>query len=415
LFLVCSVQWLQGALQVLHADALGEEVWHLSDARHIEDATYLTLAWVSSIAIGAWLVLRGLERKQLPTVLESPINMTTLLIVYAIWSASVGVLKTFSIAPLVQAVNAYSALRWSVVFLIFVFAWAEPRMRVIAIAVLLLETVLGFLSFFSEFKTPLLLFGIALLTVGRRLTLRQVAAFFVLACATLYLGVLWSAIKVDYRDRLSGGAGHRTQQVVLSTSETIDELVDLVGTVDSDLLMEGAENLVARIAYVEYFAYVLDYVPALAKHEEGRLWLRAVQHVLVPRMFFPDKLALESDTNIAERYTGLSLGAGSGTSISIGLPAETYVDFGSPGMLVVAFLLGTLYGAGFRLLVTQGRGAPLAYGLAVAQYAGLTSVGSAATKILGGYVATLLVAVVLWRFFGRPVSRFIGVREAPAP
>jgi hypothetical protein len=410
LLFICLMQWLQGALLVLHADMLGVEVWTLSYAHHIEEATYLTLAWVSTIAVGAFLVVRRISLSDAASPFTAPLSLPRVIVAYAIWTFAMPFLAAVAPAQARQIVESLEALRWVLVFAIFSQGWAMTGGRLVVLGVLVLEIAVGFLSFFSDFKTPLFLFAIALVSAGYRPTLRQYVALGVVFAVTLYLGIVWSSIKMDYRDQISGGRGTQTQAIVLSTEEQISVFVGLIGTLDSATLESGAQKLVSRIAYVEYFAYTLGYVPSVRRHEEGRIWLNAIAHVFVPRVLFPDKARLESDTAIAQRYTGLLLSTNRGTSITIGLPAETYVDLGAVLMFIVPFLLGLMYGTVFRYFVTQRHAGAIAQGLAVAMHVWLTSVGPASTKILGGYVSLLIIALAVWRFGWGPFSRFTRVR-----
>jgi hypothetical protein len=114
-------------------------------------------------------------------------------------------------------------------------------------------------------------------------------------------------------------------------------------------LDEAFEALVRRVSSVEQFANVLERVPAFIPHEGGRLTWQAVQHVVMPRILFPNKPVLW-DTVLVERYAGWTVRAG--TSVGIGYMAEFYVDFGRLGMYVPLFLFGALIGliySAFRL------------------------------------------------------------------
>ena len=116
---------------------------------------------------------------------------------------------------------------------------------------------------------------------------------------------------VDYRDRVT-------------------ELARLVAQLDGRAMAKGAENLMQRMAYVDFFAVVLDTVPAMLPHENGALWWDAISRPFMPRLFFPDKTAIDDSTR-TDYYTGLRMASRQGTSISIGYMAESYIDFGRPG------------------------------------------------------------------------------------
>lgn len=414
LLFVCLMQWLQGAIMTLHADVMAVELRSMTYARHIDEATYYTLGWVSLIALGAYLATSKVSPNQLGSAPGFAMSMPRMLIVYGVGTLGLRMIEAVAPGQVRQFIQALDTLRWAIVYAIFVQGWSMPQARLIVLGVLSVEVAFGFLSFFSSFKTPLFLFAIALVSTGYRPTLRQYFVLSLVFVATLYFGVVWSSIKREYRNQLNGGRGAATQEVVLSTEERMDAFLGLVGSLDSRTLDNGATQLISRIAYVDYFAYVLGYVPRVVPHEDGRIWLNAFTHVLLPRALFPDKAELESDTVIAERYTGLDLGArDSATSITIGLPAETYVDLGPSLMFIVPLLLGLMYGIGYRHFMLKQDAGFIGQGVAVAMLVGFTSVGAAATKVLGGYVTVLVVGLLLWKFAWPALSRFLRVPLQP--
>jgi hypothetical protein len=411
LLFVCLMQWLQGALMTLHADALGVEIRTQTYARHIEEATYYTLGWVTIIAFGAFLATRRLTPASVATSMSAHFSFARLLVVYGSWTAVLQVVGFVASRDAYQTVLALQTLRWAVVFAVFVRGSAMPYGKLIVLGILCIEIAIGFLSFFSSFKIPLYVLAIALMSAGYRPTPRQYVTLAVVFVVTLYLGIVWSSIKGEYRDRLNGGLGTTSQEVSLSTEEAIEAFVGVVGTIDAERLETGAENLVKRIAYVEYFAYVIGYVPGVRAHEDGRIWLHAFTHVLMPRILFPDKAPLESDSVITERYTGIDMGNNPGTSITIGVPAETYVDLGPVFMFAVPLFIGLIYGGGYRYFLSKREAGALAQGVAVALHIMLTSVGSASTKVLGGYLSMLIIALLLWRFGWPLMARFLSARQ----
>lgn len=394
LLLVCGLQWAQGAMMTLEANVRGVELWTLLYARSGEAATYLTLAWVTSVAIGAWLVTRKLSLEAVASTMGVPIAMERLLAVYAAWTVTVQVMSQVESQSMLQLVGAFAFMRWGIVFAIFAYGWRMPAWRPIIVAVLFFEVASGFLTFFSHFKMPLFLFAIALLTSGYRPTFRAWVGMTLVAAMTLYLGVLWSAIKMDYREKISGGRGHQSQLVQQSVGERAESFVDVVGTVDEAILAQGFEKLTRRLAYIEYFAYVIDYVPAVRDHERGALWGAAVSHVLMPRILFPDKPILPDETALTERYTGLELGSGSGTSISIGIPGEAYIDFGELGVVGLGMLFGMVLGLAYRFFITQRRYGVAMQGMAVALCLGFSTIETGAVKSLGAMLSFVIVAGV---------------------
>jgi hypothetical protein len=396
LLFIFGMQWLQGSLKVFHADVLGIELWKMVDAHNVEAAVYLTLAWTVCIAIGARIAITIFKRYSVQQLPSSDVTTESLFLLYGAWSVAEIALHSIAPASTRQLLLAFANLRFAVVFAIFVVALKTRRGLPLMWVTFGIEMAIGALSFFSDFKVPLFLLVLAAISSGKKLRPRQSILALVAAMVTLYLGVVWSAIKLEYRDRLNGGTG--AQVVAIDRHDQIGELVGLFENVDSGVLSAGRDALMERIAYVDYFAYTIDYVPAVKPHEGGKLWLDAVLHILTPRMLFPEKAELRSDTEVTAIYTGLDLyRTNRETSISMGLPAITYVDFGSPMMLLVAILVGLLHGATYSYFWSRGPSHALAQGFATVVVIGHTTIEPSAEKLLGGEVTMFVVAFAVWK------------------
>jgi hypothetical protein len=90
-------------------------------------------------------------------------------------------------------------------------------------------------------------------------------------------------------------------------------------------------------------------VPEVLPHEDGAIMWSALRHMVTPRILFPDKDVLPSDSELVRKYTGIPVaGADQNTSIAFGYAAESYVDFGIPLMFVPSILYGCLMGLLYR-------------------------------------------------------------------
>jgi hypothetical protein len=389
--LICGFQWLQSSLMVFNAELQNVELWTTTESKHIELATTLSLIWTFVLATGMRLGLRNVKiarGESLPTV-------GTALVVYLTWSLLVPLLSLVTPLAANQIIIALGTLRWTAVFVFFLCVLTARRGFMLLAVVFVVELGLGFLSFFSSFKTVLIVFTLAVLAHNQRFSLRQALVFCTTLAFAVYLAIIWTAVKGDYRNALNQGSDD--QSVRLDARSQAKELNRLVSGIDDSRFDTAVERFVDRIAYVEFFSYAADYVPRVRRHEEGRLWWSAIEHVLMPRVLFPDKPALPSDTDVSERYTGMRLTHNRvGTSISLGLPAETYIDFGTPWMLGPALVLGVMYGLVFRVLLTRRRYVPYGAGLMV-------SVGSAhmflelsPAKMLGSLLTLSIISALVW-------------------
>lgn len=408
LFFVCTFQWLQSSLKVFHADTLGVELYRLADSRSIDEALQYSVCWTVAIAAGMRVALSFGAHDARTVASIGPIDFRKLLTLYVVWTAVQPVLDFAVGGGLRQISVALSMLRCGVLFGVLLEGMRNRRHLGTAALVFAFELGTGFLSFFSSFKTPIFVLALALPAGNVRLTTRHIVGGALMMALALYLAVIWSAIKIDYRDRVSNFTGQ--QVVAVSKSQQIAELISLAATVDEKVLQNGWDRLLNRIAYIDYFASTIDFVPTVRAHEEGRLWAAALQHVFMPRLLFPDKPALESDTAVTERYTGIGLiaTASRSSSISIGSPGESYVDFSWPGMLGPAFAVGMLYALLWRF-ARRGGARLIDVGMSVALLLPFISVELSNPKLLGGALTSAIVLTgirpLIHAYFGAGQAR----------
>jgi len=146
----------------------------------------------------------------------------------------------------------------------------------------------------------------------------------------------------------------------------------------------------------------MERVPQTLPHEGGALLGAAILHVMTPRILFPDKPSLPSDTEVTAHYTDLPIAvfADQNTSISIGYLGELYIDFGVFGALLAVFLIGLAYGWCYRairdysctpIFVNYALCMVLALPLLSFEVALIKLVGSAAMAVAAGLLLQRLV------------------------
>jgi len=395
-------QWLQAGILVLAADLRGETWDPVGIEAPLIDATWLSLTGVLAFSLGAWLG-QGPRRRDLESAIgrdarELSVQRLGLAWLFAFAAEPVLLYASQYAGGLAQVVRSAAQIKWVVLFILAVAVIAQRRGYRMLAAVVAIEAAYGLIGYFSAFRSVFIIVGLALLSGERRLTTRKIAWLAALGCVLLYLAVVWTAVKQDLRSYANQGTN---EQLVETTWE--DQLVEfarLAAQLKVETLAIAADELVERIGYVHYFSLAIDYVPDMVPHEDGRLWLAAVRHVLVPRLIDPDKPALD-DSEETSTYTGVAIaGTNEGSSIGLGYMAESYVDFGRFGMHVPIFLLGLLSATLYRVLARRNR-MPLV-GIACATviiamhaYQIETSNG----KILGGLVTSFLIFLGLLHFF----------------
>jgi hypothetical protein len=121
---------------------------------------------------------------------------------------------------------------------------------------------------------------------------------------------------------------------------------------------------------------------------------------MTPRILFPDKPEVLSDTVVTAYYTGVEsvLSNTEDTSISIGYLGELYIDFGIVGALIAVVLIGFAFGRLYRAIRDYSQVPTLInYGFCMMLALSMSTFGIALIKLIGGFVMVAAVAMVSQR------------------
>ncbi len=410
LIFAATLQWIAVTSPLFTANVQREVI-----GASIGLATMGTAAWlgfVSLIVLGIGMRI-GRGSRQLWALQELrgagaqlvPVRLLTLYVAALVFAVVVVPQVSRLVPSLNQQISKLATLPVLIAFLILWSATVNRTARVLGAFVVAVNVAIGFGGYFSSFKEILLL---AVLVISmnakslRKLLLNPVLV--ILTCVTLSLLSFWSFIKPDYRDFVNGGT--RQQVVLVSTEERVDYLKDQFRKFSIADLGTGLNIALARVGYITFLARVVETVPERIHHQYGRLWGEAVQHVLLPRAFFPQKKSI-NDSDRTNEFTGVQVaGAEDGASISIGYVAESYIDFGPIGMFVPILILGMFWGWGYRMLTQAGRvplinvGAATVFVLSGAQYfeaSNIKLVGGALTLLPVLYLMLRVADTIIWK------------------
>ncbi len=406
-------QWLQVAMVVLHANVLGFPVESFLPATRSADAVWLSLGGLLALGTGirlGMLRLAGPEKGD-PRWEVAGARVQQLLGAYLalFLMALAGRGMVGTTGGLAQIVLAVFNLRW---FFFALFAYAILARRrgysLLALAVGL-EVVVGFTGFFSGFKDIFFVFLVVYLMARPGFSLANVARVAGFVAALFFLGALWMSVRGEYRGVISGG--DRAQAVRLGFVERSRVMVDMILDLDVNRFLQGVELLAERMSYVGYFDNVLFMVPRVIPHEHGTLWRAAVAHVLQPRLFFPNKPVLPSDSELTMKYTGQLLASeAEGASISLGYFAESYIDFGRTGMMVIIGLVGLGWGLIYRAFFTMRLPWSVASAAAIAVLINANEFEMHNVKLLGSILMAFLVTWGFLRFALPLAAPWLGLR-----
>jgi hypothetical protein len=252
-----------------------------------------------------------------------------------------------------QIIVSFDTARLGILFLILRrLCSPTPRWGLLALVVSG-EVVLGITGFFAGFREPVVLAVLAVLEIFDRRNKKHWLAIGVGGASAVVLGLLWMSIRVEYRkeyvevDKFQASRSARVERIGSLTSGFINS--------ESTNLWAATDSLVDRLWTVYYPALALSRVPRVLPHTNGTIVGAALIHIVTPRVFFPNKAELPSDSEEVRKYSGVHVaGRETNTSIAFGYAPEAYIDFGIPLMFVPVFLFGVAVGflyALFRQLI----------------------------------------------------------------
>lgn len=323
------------------------------------------------------------------------IQKTFIAYVIAFFSMNALGAAAFSFSGLAQIIFSLVSVKWFF-FLLFGFQVIIKRQMIREFTIFAgIEFLLGFFSFFSDFKTVLFFLACLFLTFLVKVTLKQLILAVVSIIFIAFLGITWTAIKGEYRTFLNQGS--KTQTVQVSQSAAIDKLMELS---EQEKDTSAATSFFERIQYTWHIAKAMDHVPAVVPYQDGANWWESISFALTPRYFNPNKPKYEASKK-ATKYTGIGyLGSEQGVSFSLGYFADGYVDFGYLGMFFPLFFIGLAYGISyFYFLRRSSTNLIFNYAVVGALFMEFNALEMDSTYFTGRFFSDLLTFFMLRLFF----------------
>lgn len=305
--------------------------------------------------------------------------------------------------------------KWTFLTLLIIHTLVIPSNTKYVLLFVFFEVLLSLSGFWSDFKDYVLVSIGAFFTLSRKVSFKEFFYTVLIGAILFIVSTVWSYSKGEYRAFLTGG--ERSQIVVQSNQlENIQKLFEIVqkdfsSENFSKSFSKGSENLIFRVSYVEFLALTLKYVPAFTPHEDGQLLTGALEHVLKPRILFPDKKVIY-DSELTSKYTGIKFASrDEGTSFSLGTVAEAYIDFGYIWMFAPIFFYGLLLGYMYRTLLLKGYNLVwgLCYSAPILQFAWSFPVPT--TKYLGWSITYFVGFYLINRYLIQYLDRWLLRKE----
>jgi len=327
----------------------------------VPEATFLGAIALLMIVLGIHLPIRNLvvsSKEILLSILEryDGQRLFTGYIAYSFFAALITpVLLRVSGGQMLMSLVYF---KWSFLTFLIIHTLVIPSNTKYVLLFISFEILLSFSGFWAEFKDYVLVAIGAFFTLSRKVSFKQAFYTILVGVSIFFVSAVWSYSKGEYRMYLTGG---ERSQVIIENDQfkNIGKLAEIIqkdfsGENFANSFSLGSDNLVYRVSYVEFLALTLKNVPTYIPHEDGQLFIDALEHIFKPRIFFPDKKVIY-DSEITSKYTGVQFaGKDQGTSFSLGTVAEAYVDFGYVYMFVPIFFYGLLLGYMYRALLLKG-------------------------------------------------------------
>lgn len=413
IFAAIAFQWLSIAsshLYLIFTDATQEVLlWRPQYSLEYINKTYwLSIIGLLAFALGVKLAIGKLRVEQIDRKLLDEYSVNKVIILYLLFFFGYEPVSKFvmGIVPaLRQGFVALLQLKWTLLFLMIYVSFRKNEKKNIVYLIIAIEILLGFTGYFSSFKDYLILFPIVYLSFNKIKGTKQITTLTFVALILLNFGVVWSYVKGEYRMFLSGG--ERVQKVTVDKQEALNKLLDLALDVGEEEYLLGFEAMVKRVYFLEYFSATVNFIPERQAYLEGETWKKSLQHIFMPRLFFPNKKAIE-DSEQTRKLTGIQVaGAKQGTSISPGYMAESYADFGPVNMHIAIFVLGFLLGLIYKSLLKNSYNQLWGFALILPMYFLFAIPGRSLIKIFGDSAYFFLVFYFLKRFAIQYLDVFI--------
>ncbi len=344
-----GIHWLQVYASVAYAEYSGgtlEEVFQNPEA-HLDLLFVVTLFQIIIMAIYLSRVFKIKFKPSVELLREASTKLNIRKIIYAYIIASIIfpslIASTYSNSSLNQVVQSFAVIRKVLLLmLIFIVFLRKTQYNNLIIVFIILEFILSFASYFSNFKEIILFVGFVYLTVKPEVKTKQVVRLTPLIFVLFAFLIFWSSVKEGYRNYLNQGT--RQQQVNVSREEALNYLFDKTGEFTADSFKVGTEKLLYRAQYMQQYSSVYERVPAIIPHTNGDNLSSTISFLLMPRFLNPGKTILDPSSKTSF-YTGKTFAnASQGTSISMGYFCDLYIDFGLWIMiiplLVLTFFIG---------------------------------------------------------------------------
>jgi hypothetical protein len=348
-----TFQWMQVTIGMFFAGLTGRLVPTMVISEY-EPMVWIGLGCVASLALGLLVGIRviGVPPGTVENKRRLNLAWKILLTLYVGMTLTEGSLQRFAweVPGFTQGLLALGLARLGVIYLIM-RRLVIPQIRwVPLLAILGFEIGVGATGYFAGFREPLFLATLVFIEAFDYRNARHYTALATLMIIAVMTGVIWMGVRDVYR--ADYGMDERLAASQSLRFERLGELTRSWFRSDQSEWVDDLEKTVDRLWAISYPALALARVPRVIPHTEGDILQSALIHIVTPRVLFPNKPQLPSDSDKVRHYSGVWVaGREENTSIAFGYAIESYVDFGVPRMFLPVFVLGLAWGLLYAYLL----------------------------------------------------------------
>ncbi len=366
LALACTMQWLSVTIGFFYVTLTGRQLEATISADY-RTMMLIGLGCVFAMTLGLFAGRYLVERLKAPTGIRpaNALSFKTLLLAYVIGTASIGVVQqmAWAFGGFAQGIIALTYLRLGLLYLILRRLVAKEQWAYV-MGMLMVEIVMGITGFYAGFREPLIMAVLAFLEYFNVRKVRHWITIGGLGLMMGTLGIAWIGVRVNYRSKWM--SDERFSENRSARVELLQDSVNTWASQSSEDLWSNVDSFVDRVWTIYYPALAIERVPASIPHTDGQLMWDTLQFVFEPRLFFPDKPNVKSDSEMVRKYTGIQVaGEDQDTDIAFGYAAESYIDFGIPMMFVPVFAWALFIGLACALIFREYRHRDLAVSVVV--------------------------------------------------
>jgi len=394
-----AFNWLQVVGDVLGADLSGRVLADGWMGQYRERAIYFSLCAILAIALGmrcgmrlgGWVFRANVEPSAASLIEdERSVSLHRAVAAYFVSLMLFQALDVlaYAVPGLTQQVLAVGLVKFVCVYLVALKVFTSERGYQWLILVALCELATGLVGFFASYKEAFFVMLIALAASRGAMSARKWLFAGMAVIVVVWVALVWTVVKGEYRYQIFNNP---IQQRIEWMAQRF-----FVAPLDYSAALT---RLVERVGYTDLYAQLLARLDIGSVPTNLGLFGGAVEHILKPRILFPDKSSLD-DSKLTNALLGTRIDKN--TSIGVGFIPEAHVDFGFPGLLPALLGLGALIGLAAQYFMTRSAPWAIRTAFTTAILFNSFTFGTNIDKALGVFI-TGWIAMALALKFGYPM------------